>query len=84
MSKFIRGKKKTPSDKNVLIVQTRSKRGGYLSPTYAGKPQDKKVAECEQLVYPRHARLHKDTGFQGDEPQVTHAYQPKKNRAALN
>jgi DDE superfamily endonuclease/Helix-turn-helix of DDE superfamily endonuclease len=76
------GKKKTHSDKNVLIVQTHSKRVGYLSPTYAGKTHDKKVAESEQIVYPRHASLHKDTGFQGYEPQVKHSYQPKKSRVA--
>jgi hypothetical protein len=78
------GKKKMHSDKNVLIVHTRSKRVGYLSPTYAGKTHDKKVAESEQIVYPRQATLHKDTGFQGYEPPVKHAYQPKKSRAAPN
>jgi hypothetical protein len=78
------GKKKRPSDKNVLIVQTQSKRVGYLSPTSAGKPHDKKVAECEQIAYPRQASLHKDTGFQGYEPQVRHSYQPKKSRVAPN
>lgn len=76
------GKKKMHSDKNVLIVHTRSKRVGYLSPTYAGKTHDKKVAECEQIVYPRQASLHKDTGFQGYEPAVRHSYQPKKSPAA--
>jgi hypothetical protein len=73
------GKKKTHSDKNVLIVHPRSKRVGYLSPTYAGKTHDKKVADCEQIVYPRRASLHKDTGFQGYEPPVQHSYQPKKS-----
>ena len=76
------GKKKMHSDKNVLIVHTRTKRVGYLSPTYAGKTHDKKVAESEQIVYPRHASLHKDTGFQGYEPRVTDSYQPKKSRVA--
>lgn len=78
------GKKKMHSDKNVLIVHTRSKRIGYLSPTYAGKTHDKKIAECEQIVYPRQASLHKDAGFQGYEPPVKHTYQPKKSRAAPN
>ena len=76
------GKKKMHSDKNVLIVHTQSKRVGYLSPTYAGKTHDKKVAECEQIAYPRQASLHKDTGFQGYEPHVKHSYQPKKSRVA--
>lgn len=77
------GKKKTHSDKNVLIVHTRAKRLGYLSPTYAGKTHDKKVADNEQIMYPRQASLHKDTGFQGYEPRVKYSYQPKKSREAL-
>ncbi len=78
------GKKKMHSDKNVLIVNTQSKRVGYLSPTYAGKTHDKKVADREQIAYPRQAILHKDTGFQGYEPNVKHSHQPKKSRAAKN
>ena len=78
------GKKKMPSDKNVIIVRTSSKRVGYLSPMYAGKTHDKKVADCEQIAHPRQAILHKDTGFQGYEPQVKHSHQPKKSRAASN
>lgn len=73
------GKKKTHSDKNVVIVNTQSKRVGYLSPTYPGKTHDKKLVECEQIVYSRQAILHKDTGFQGYEPQVKRTYQPKKS-----
>lgn len=76
------GKKKTHSDKNVLIVNTRSKRVGYLSPTYAGKTHDKKLADTEQIRYPRDARLYKDTGFQGYEPPVADSRQPKKSRVA--
>lgn len=73
------GKKKTHSDKNVVIVNTQSKRVGYLSPTYPGKTHDKKLAEREQITYSRQAILHKDTGFQGYEPQVKQTYQPKKS-----
>lgn len=76
------GKKKTHSDKNVLIVNTRSKRVGYLSPTYAGTTHDKKVADREQIRYPRQAILRKDTGFQAYEPDVQQTQQPKKNRVA--
>lgn len=78
------GKKKAHSDKNVVIVSTRSKRVAYLSPTYAGKTHDKKLAEDEQVAYPRQTVLHKDTGFQGYEPQVKQTRQPKKSRAAKN
>jgi DDE superfamily endonuclease/Helix-turn-helix of DDE superfamily endonuclease len=78
------GKKKTHSDKNVVIVHTRSKRVSYLSPTYAGKTHDKKLADSEQIVYPPQAILHKDTGFQGYEPAVQETRQPKKSRAGKN
>lgn len=76
------GKKKLHSDKNLVIVNTRSRRVGYLSPTHAGKTHDKKVADVEQIAYPRRAVLHKDTGFQGYEPKVVQSRQVKKSRAA--
>ena len=76
------GKKKVHSDKNVVIVQARSKRVGYLSPTHAGKTHDKKVADSEQITYPRRAVLHKDTGFQGYEPKIKQMHQVKKSRVA--
>ncbi len=75
------GKKKAHSDKNVVIVDTHSKRVGYLSPTYAGKTHDKKVADEQQIAYPRRAVLHKDTGFQGYEPRVKQTHQVKKSHA---
>lgn len=76
------GKRKAHSDKNVVIVNARSKRVGYLSGTYAGKTHDKKVAEGEAIRYPRQATLLKDTGFQGYEPHVRQTCQPKKSRVA--
>ena len=72
------GKKKTHSDKNVVIANTTTTRIGYLSPTYAGKTHDKKIADAEPIVYPRGAKLRKDTGFQGYEPRGCRTYQPKK------
>jgi hypothetical protein len=78
------GKKKTHSDKNIVIAQRRTKRVGYLSQTYAGKTHDKKVADTESIEYPRGSKLHKDTGFQGYEPFGCRTYQPKKNHARLN
>lgn len=75
------GKKKIHSDKNVVIANTRSKRVGYLSPTYAGKTHDKKLADEAQITYPRRTVLDKDTGFQGYEPNVQQTRQPKKSRA---
>jgi hypothetical protein len=78
------GKKKTHSDKNLVIVHTRSKRVGYLGPTQAGKTHDKKMADNEHIHYPPDTRLHKDTGFQGYEPPVTETRQPKKSRGGRN
>src|SRR5207244_3739491 len=76
------GKKKTHSDKNVVVVNAQSKRVGYLSGTYAGKTHDKKVAEGEAIHYPSETRLLKDSGFQGYEPRVRQTRQPKKSPGA--
>ena len=78
------GKKKVHSDKNVVIVHTQSKRVAYLSPTRPGKTHDKKVADREQIAYPRRTLLRKDTGFQGYEPDVQQTHQSKKSRAVKN
>lgn len=78
------GKKKTHSDKNLVIINRKSQQVSYLSPTYAGKTHDKKIADVEAIAYPRHAVLHKDTGFQGYEPKGCRCHQPKKSRGAKN
>lgn len=75
------GHKKQHADKNLVIANRKTKRIGFLSQTYAGKVQDKKMADSERLAYPRGARLGKDTGFQADEPRGIETYQPKKSRA---
>jgi hypothetical protein len=75
------GKKKTHGDKNVVIVQAKSKRVGFLSQTYAGKTHDKKIVDLEPIAYPPDARLSKDTGFQGYEPAGVQTRQPKKSPA---
>jgi Helix-turn-helix of DDE superfamily endonuclease/DDE superfamily endonuclease len=75
------GKHKTHSDKNVMVVNAKTKRVGYLSQTYAGKIHDKKIVDTEAIRYPRAAILYKDTGFQGYEPTVSQTHQPKKSRA---
>jgi len=78
------GKKKIHSDKNVVIATVKKKRVSFLSQTYPGKTHDKKVAETENIVYPNHMTLLKDTGFQGYEPKVRKSVQPKKSRARKN
>lgn len=78
------GKKKIHSDKNVVIATVKKKRVSFLSQTYPGKTHDKKVAETENIAYPKHMTLLKDTGFQGYEPKVYKSVQPKKSRARKN
>lgn len=78
------GKKKTHCDKNVVIVQAKSKRVGFLSQTYAGKTHDKKIVDTEPIVYPSGTTLYQDTGFQGYAPEVARICQPKKNLARAN
>jgi hypothetical protein len=78
------GKKKAHSDKNVVLVHTRSTRVAYLSPTCPGKTHDKEAADHEQIRYARRTILRKDTGFQGYEPAVQVSLQPKKSRAVRN
>ncbi len=78
------GKKKIHSDKNVIIATAKRKRVSFLSKTYPGKTHDKKIADTEEISYPEHIALHKDTGFQGYEPNVRKLYQPKKSLASRN
>jgi hypothetical protein len=75
------GKKKTHTDKNVVIVNLRRKGVGFLSRTYVGKVHDKKIADSEGVSYPPGAELYKDTGFQGYEPAGTRTHQAKKEAA---
>jgi hypothetical protein len=78
------GKKKAHSDKNLVIVNAKTKRIGYLSKTYVGKTHDKAMADSEAIIYPAEATLHKDSGFQGYEPPVRQTCQPKKSRATAS
>ena len=72
------GKKKTHTDKNVVIADAQSERIGFLSQTYVGKTHDKKIADREDISYPPGTVLYKDTGFQGYEPAVKETCQAKK------
>ena len=78
------GKKKTHCDKNVVLVQAKTKRVEFLSQTYAGKTHDKKIVDLEPIAYPPETILYKDTGFQGYEPAVAQTRQPKKSPAREN
>jgi DDE superfamily endonuclease/Helix-turn-helix of DDE superfamily endonuclease len=75
------GKKKTHSDKNVVIVEAQRQRIGFLSQTCPGKMHDKKIADQARICYPPGTVLYKDTGFQGYEPAVKENCQAKKKAA---
>ena len=72
------GKKKTHTDKNLLLVNEHTDKVVYLGPTVAGKKHDKKAADEAQIRSPTNATLDKDTGFQGSEPAGVLTHQPKK------
>jgi hypothetical protein len=75
------GKKKTHTDKNVLVANASSGRVLFLSPTRAGAVNDKRIADEEGLTYPPGTTLYKDAGFQGYEPAVRQTCQAKKKVA---
>ncbi len=72
------GRKKTHSDKNVVVAGAESKRIDFLSQTYEGRVSDKAIADQEGIVYPPGTVLYKDSGFQGYEPAVAQTCQAKK------
>jgi hypothetical protein len=59
------GKKKAHTDKNVVLVNRRSQKAVFLSPTQPGQKHDKRPADEAAIAYPPGATLGKDTGFQG-------------------
>jgi DDE superfamily endonuclease len=75
---YYSGTQKTHSDKNVVVVNAKTKRVGYLSQTYPGKTPDKKIVDHEALGYPRDTILYQDTGFQGYAPQARRPGSRKK------
>jgi hypothetical protein len=72
------GKKKTHTDKNVVVAGMARGRIGFLSQTYPGRAHDKRIADHEDIAYPPGAVLFKDTGFQGYEPAGAETRQAKK------
>src|SRR5205085_3874014 len=76
------GRKKTHSDKNLVVADARSKRIGFLGRTCEGRLPDKSIADQEGIAYPPGTVLYKDSGFQGYEPPVAQTCQAKKTRVA--
>jgi len=73
------GKKKGHFDKNVVVVNTRSKRVSYLSETLPGSVHDKALADHAKVEYPKRTTLRSDLGFLGYQPTVREHLQPKKS-----
>ena len=78
------GKRKTHTDKNLLLVNENTRRVVYLSETVEGKMHDKKLADKSKISYPKNASLTQDTGFQGYQPKEVVVQQPKKRRENKN
>ena len=51
------GKRKTHTDKNLLLVNENTKKVVYLSETVEGKMHDKKLADKSKIRYPKNASL---------------------------
>jgi len=78
------GKKKGHYDKNVVVVNTRSKRVSFLSPTLPGSVHDKALADHVEIRFPKEATLRSDLGFYGYAPAVRAHLQPKKSPRMQN
>jgi hypothetical protein len=76
------GKKKTHTDKNVVVVNRQTKRVSFLSRTIAGSVHDKALADHEQIRFPKHSTLRSDLGLYGYAPDVREHLQPKKSPRA--
>lgn len=76
------GKKKTHTDKNILLINEHTSKVVYLGPTLPGKTHDKKAVEETPVSYRTNTTLDKDTGFQGYEPGGVLTTQPKKSPKA--
>ena len=78
------GKKRQHTDKNLVVVNTRSKRVSYLSPTLPGIAHDKALADWVNIQYPPATTLRSDLGFCGYKPLVQDHLQPKKSPSERN
>ena len=76
------GKKKTPTDKNLVLVNDTTSKVLSLGPTVAGTKHDKTAADEAPMCSPTNATLDKETGLQGYEPAGVLTRQPKKNPKA--
>jgi len=70
--------KKKHTVKNNLIGDVEACLVRYLSETYPGRINDKRICDLEEPVFPPDIGLFQDTGFQGYHPADVTTYQPKK------
>lgn len=75
---YYSGKKHAHTVKNNVIAGVADKHIYYLSDTYVGKTQDKKICDEEPLQYAPNTILYQDKGFQGHAPAEVIVQQPKK------
>ena len=76
------GKKKTHTDKNLLLINEHTGKVVYLGPTLPGKMHDKKAVDETPVAYRTNTTLDQDTGFQGYEPGGVLTTQPQKSPQA--
>lgn len=76
------GKKKTHTDKNLLLTNEHTGTVVYVGPTLPGKTHDKKAVDEAPVAYRTNTTLDKDTGFQGDEPRGGLTTPPKQSPTA--
>jgi hypothetical protein len=73
------GKTHTHMDKNVVVVNTQTKRVSFLSQTLPGAAHDKTIADHVRIRYPKDCTLRSDLGFLGYAPPVRQHLQPQKS-----
>ena len=74
------GKQQAHTEKNILIIATRTEMVAYLSPTVGGAQHDKKAADVAAPQYPAGSTLTQDAGFQAYAPAGVHTIQPTKKK----
>jgi hypothetical protein len=74
------GKKKAHADKNMVVVNTQTRRVSFLSQTLPGSVHDKKAADHAAIRSPRNTTLRSDLGLHGYAPEVREPLQPKKEK----
>ena len=70
--------------KNIIVCGLLDQQVKYLSQTYEGKKQDKKIADKEDIKVPAGSDLYQYKGFQGFIVSGVSIHQPKKKPKGEN